>query len=259
MRRQTSRLTVPLGTDTAGIMIFGDIARFPHVIIAGIMGSEVSSLLRTWICTLITRGTPADVGLVLIGTKQDEFAVYNGIPHMLTPAVADGQKAFYSLEWAMNEMEQRYQMLAGAGVKDIYGYNGLPDVHKLPYVLVIADEFSDFMAYEPGKIVDMVFKLALMARATGIHMILGTSKTTKDALHSKIVASFPVKIAFHLSKKKDSRYVSGREGAELLRGSGDMLYFNSDLPEPLRIQSPYISEKEIEIIVTHLADKHARR
>lgn len=246
---KSSFLPVPIGVDLQGKRITGDITKFPHVLITGTTGSGKSMLLHTWICTLLKRHTPNEVRMILIDPKRVELLQYNGISHLLSPVIVDIKKVISVFGWVQEEMEIRYRKFAQSGVKDIGEYNLKNKKIPLSYIIIIVDEFSDLMAYAPVEFEDIVFKFVVMARAIGIHMILSTSRPSKDVFTTRMVGSILTRIAFNLSTSAQSRWIIGYDGAEKLSGKGEMLYYPSDLSKPIRIQGTYISEQDVEKVI----------
>lgn len=252
LQSQPDTLAVPLGIDVLGNNVTGDITKFPHALIAGETGSGKSMLLHTWICTLLMKKKPSEVRMILIDPKRVEFNEYNGLPHLLTPVILNAKKGLSAFQWALDEMERRYHALAETGVRDIYGYNALSGFQALPYILIIVDEFSDLMAQDSKKMADIATRLAQMARATGIHMILSTSRPNDEVYPPIFRANIPTRIAFETSSKRDSLVMLDREGAEKLSITGEMLYEPISSYKPVHVASPFISEHEIRKITQFL-------
>lgn len=250
-----SKLAVALGLDVSGNPLVGDIAKMPHVLIAGTTGSGKSVLLNAWICSLLFRTTPAEVRLILIDPKRVEMTGYNGIPHLLTPVIVETDKILSSLRWAMQEMERRYKQFAEVGVRNIDSFNELSGFQALPYIVIFIDELADLMAYAPVEVEDTICRIAQMARATGIHLVLATQRPSVDVVTGLIKANVPARIAFSVSSMMDSRVVIDTPGAERLLGRGDMLYVPPDQAKPMRIQGTFVSEKEVQKVVGFFKDK----
>ncbi len=250
-----SKLAVALGLDVSGNPLVGDIAKMPHVLIAGTTGSGKSVLLNAWICSLLFRTTPAEVRLILIDPKRVEMTGYNGIPHLLTPVIVETDKILSSLRWAMQEMERRYKQFAEVGVRNLDSFNELSGFQALPYIVIFIDELADLMAYAPVEVEDTICRIAQMARATGIHLVLATQRPSVDVVTGLIKANVPARIAFSVSSMMDSRVVIDTPGAERLLGRGDMLYVPPDQAKPMRIQGTFVSEKEVQKVVEFFKNK----
>ena len=250
-----SKLAVALGLDVSGNPLVGDIAKMPHVLIAGTTGSGKSVLLNAWICSLLFRTTPAEVRLILIDPKRVEMIGYNGIPHLLTPVIVETDKILSSLRWAMQEMERRYKQFAEVGVRNLDSFNELSGFQALPYIVIFIDELADLMAYAPVEVEDTICRIAQMARATGIHLVLATQRPSVDVVTGLIKANVPARIAFSVSSMMDSRVVIDTPGAERLLGRGDMLYVPPDQAKPMRIQGTFVSEKEVQKVVEFFKSK----
>lgn len=255
MHNSKSKLTVALGLDVSGNPVVSDIAKMPHVLIAGTTGSGKSVLLNSIIASLLFRTTPSEVKLILIDPKRVEMVGYNGIPHLLTPVIVDVEKILSALKWAMTEMDRRYKIFSEAGVRNIDSYNNFSGFQALPYIVIIVDELADLMAYAPVEVEDTICRLAQMARATGIHLVVATQRPSVDVITGLIKANIPSRIAFNVSSMVDSRVILDTPGAEKLLGRGDMLYIPPDQAKPTRIQGTYVSEEEIGKLVKFLKDK----
>ncbi|MBI4039411.1 DNA translocase FtsK 4TM domain-containing protein [Candidatus Daviesbacteria bacterium] len=252
MQEARSRLTVALGLDTSSNPIIADIAKMPHILMAGTTGSGKSVCLSAFIASLLYRASPAEVKFIMIDPKRVEFPNFNGIPHLLTPVIVEPDKTLSALKWAMGEMDRRYKLFASAGVRNISGYNELSGFQALPYIMIVIDELADLMAFAPVEVEDAICRLAQMARATGIHLILATQRPSVDVITGLIKANIPCRIAFNVSSMIDSRVIIDQPGAEKLLGRGDMLYLPPDAAKPMRIQGVYISEHEINKLVDFL-------
>ncbi len=255
MQNSKSKLTVSLGLDVSGNPVVTNIAKMPHVLIAGTTGSGKSVLLNSFIASLLFRTTPSEIKLILIDPKRVELVGYNGIPHLLTPVIVEVEKILSALKWAMSEMDRRYKIFAEAGVRNIDAYNEFSGFQALPYIVIIIDELADLMAYAPVEVEDTICRLAQMARATGIHLVLATQRPSVDVITGLIKANVPCRIAFNVSSMVDSRVILDTPGAEKLLGRGDMLYIPPDQAKPTRIQGTYVSEEEINKLVKFLKDK----
>jgi S-DNA-T family DNA segregation ATPase FtsK/SpoIIIE len=256
MQKAKSKLTVSLGLDVSGTPVAVDIARMPHVLIAGTTGSGKSVLINDFISSLLFRASPQEVRLILIDPKRVEFTGYNGIPHLLTPVIVEPEKILSSLKWAMAEMDKRYKLFAERGVRNIEGYNELSGFQALPYIVIVIDELADLMMFAPVEVEDAIARLAQMARATGIHLVIATQRPSVNVITGLIKANIPARIAFNVSSMIDSRVILDSPGAEKLLGRGDMLYIPPDQAKPTRIQAPYLSEKEIKKLVDFLKSRN---
>lgn len=256
MRKAKSKLTVALGLDVSGNEIIADIGKMPHVLIAGTTGSGKSVLINSWIASLLFRTNPSEVKMIMVDPKRVELTGYNGIPHLLTPVIVEIDKILSALRWAMTEMENRYKKFAEVGVRNIDGFNELSGFQAMPFIIIFIDELADLMAYAPVEVEDTICRLAQMARATGIHLVLSTQRPSVDVITGLIKANIPSRIAFNVSSMIDSRVVLDMPGAEKLLGRGDMLYIPADQSKPSRIQGTYVSEHEVEKIVGFLKNKN---
>lgn len=256
MRKAKSKLTVALGLDVSGNPVISDIGKMPHSLIAGTTGSGKSVLINAWIATLLFRTNPSEVRLIMVDPKRVELTGYNGIPHLLTPVIVEPDKILSALRWATGEMEHRYKQFAEVGVRNIDGYNELSGLQSMPYIVILIDELADLMAYAPVEVEDTICRLAQMARATGIHLVLATQRPSVDVITGLIKANVPTRIAFNVSSMIDSRVVLDMPGAEKLLGRGDMLYIPADQSKPSRIQGTYVSELEVGKIVEFLRSKN---
>ena len=249
-----SKLSVALGKDVAGQIIIADIAKMPHALIAGATGSGKSVCINTIITSIIYKAKPSEVKLVMVDPKVVELSVYNGIPHLLIPVVTDPKKAAGALAWAVQEMDNRYNLFAQKGVRDLKGYNALIEKEngqgKLPQIVIIIDELADLMMVAAKDVEDAICRLAQKARAAGMHLIIATQRPSVDVITGIIKANIPSRIAFSVSSQVDSRTILDQIGAEKLLGKGDMLYFPSGAPKPTRIQGAFVSDDEVEKIVS---------
>ena len=249
----SSKLAFALGKDVAGEEIVTDIAKMPHVLIAGSTGSGKSVCINTLITSIIYKAKPSEVKLVLVDPKVVELSVYNGIPHLLIPVVTDPKKAAGALAWAVQEMVNRYSLFAAKGVRDIKGYNAALDkeneASKLPQIVIIIDELADLMMVAKNDVEDAICRLAQMARAAGMHLVIATQRPSVDVITGLIKANIPSRIAFAVSSQVDSRTILDMAGAEKLLGKGDMLFYPTGMSKPTRIQGAFISDKDVEKIV----------
>lgn len=249
MKKAKSKLSVALGLDVSGNPLIADIGRMPHVLVAGTTGSGKSVLLNSWICSILYRTTPAEVRLILVDPKRVELTGYNGIPHLLTPVIVETDKILSALRWATQEMERRYKQFAEVGVRNIDSFNELSGFQALPYIIIFIDELADLMAYAPVEVEDTICRIAQMARATGIHLVVATQRPSVDVITGLIKANIPARIAFNVSSMVDSRVIIDTPGAEKLLGRGDMLFVPPDQAKPMRIQGTYVSDKEVGKVV----------
>ena len=249
----SSKLAFALGKDVAGEEIVTDIAKMPHVLIAGSTGSGKSVCINTLITSIIYKAKPSEVKLVLVDPKVVELSVYNGIPHLLIPVVTDPKKAAGALAWAVQEMVNRYSLFAAKGVRDIKGYNAALDkeneASKLPQIVIVIDELADLMMVAKNDVEDAICRLAQMARAAGMHLVIATQRPSVDVITGLIKANIPSRIAFAVSSQVDSRTILDMAGAEKLLGKGDMLFYPTGMSKPTRIQGAFISDKDVEKIV----------
>jgi len=251
-----SKLAFALGKDVAGEEVVTDIAKMPHVLIAGSTGSGKSVCINTLITSIIYKAKPSEVKLVMVDPKVVELSVYNGIPHLLIPVVTDPKKAAGALAWAVQEMVNRYSLFASKGVRDVKGYNEALDKQggegKLPQIVIIIDELADLMMVAAKDVEDAICRLAQMARAAGMHLVIATQRPSVDVITGIIKANIPSRIAFAVSSQVDSRTILDMVGAEKLLGKGDMLFYPSGASKPTRVQGAFVSDKEVEKIVDFL-------
>jgi S-DNA-T family DNA segregation ATPase FtsK/SpoIIIE len=260
-RRLPAKLKIALGVDVSGIPTGADLTTMPHLLVAGATGSGKSVYLNVLIASLLFEKGPDDLRLLMIDPKMIELTAYNGIPHLLMPVVTEAKRAARSLRWAVGEMERRYKQLAASGARNIDGFNkkvagpsppadedGKP-FEPLPYIVILIDELADLMLTMPVEMEEPIGRLAQMARAVGIHLVLATQRPSVDVITGVIKANFPSRIAFQVSSKTDSRTILDMNGAENLLGRGDMLYLPSGQPEGLRVHAPFASESEVASVV----------
>lgn len=246
-----NKLVVALGRDVSGSPMVDNLDRMPHVLIAGATGSGKSIMLRTILATLLFRASPEEVRLILVDPKRVEFSNYNGIPHLLMPVIVEPEKTLPALKWAMAEMNKRYKLFQDSGARDINDYNSRAE-EKIPYILIVVDELADIMVIAPAEVEKAITRLAQMARATGLHLVLATQHPSIDVLTGLIKANIPCRIAFNVTSLINSRVILDMPGAEKLLGKGDMLYLPPDRSKPIRIQSPFVSNEEINRILGFL-------
>lgn len=252
MKSQKSKLLVPLGLDVSGKPKVADITKMPHVLIAGQTGSGKSVLLNSWISTFLFRTTPSEVRLILVDPKRVEFTQYNGVPHLLTPVIVEPEKVVAALKWATKEMDARYKKFAEVGARNIEMYNEMSGFQALPYIVVLIDELADIILFAPAEVEDNICRLAQMARATGIHLVITTQRPSVDVLTGLIKANIPARLSFAVSSMTDSRVILDTPGAEKLLGRGDMLYIPPDQAKPSRIQGAFVSDSEVQKLIGFL-------
>ena len=256
-RKQKSKISFVLGKDVAGANIVADLAKMPHLLIAGSTGSGKSVCINTLIASILYKATPDEVKLLLIDPKVVELSVYKNIPHLLVPVVTDPKKAAGALNWAVTEMTERYKKFAANNVRDIYGYNNLnkEELAKMPQIVVVIDELADLMMVAPSEVEDSICRLAQMARAAGIHLVVATQRPSVDVITGLIKANIPSRISFAVSSHIDSRTILDMGGAEKLLGKGDALFYPVGAAKPVRVQCAFVSEKEIEKLVAFIKEQ----
>ncbi len=252
MKQAKSKLAIPLGLDVGGNSRIADIAKMPHVLIAGQTGSGKSVCVNSWICTLLFRASPDEVKLILVDPKRVELTPYNGIPHLLTPVIVEPEKVVSALKWTVAEMERRYKMFTEVGAKNIEGFNELAGFQSIPYIIIFIDELAEIIMFSPSEVEDNICRLAQMARAVGIHLVLATQRPSVNVITGLIKANVPARIAFAVASMTDSRVVLDTPGAEKLLGRGDMLYIPPELAKPVRIQGCLITDREINRLLDFL-------
>lgn len=252
-KKHKSQLSVALGKDISGENVVIDLAKMPHILIAGATGSGKSVCINSIIISLIYKAAPEDVKLLMIDTKVVELGVYNGVPHLLIPVVTDPNKAAGALRWAVSEMTTRYKLFADRGVRDLLGYNASIDEtgegSKLPQIVIIIDELADLMMVAPHDVEDSICRLAQMARASGMHLVIATQRPSVNVITGVIKANIPSRVAFAVSSQVDSRTIIDMGGAEKLLGKGDMLYYPVGIPKPVRVKGAFVNDKEVELVV----------
>lgn len=253
-KAHTGKLKLGLGKDVSGTPVVTDLCRAPHLLIAGSTGTGKSVAINAIIATLLLHHTPDELKLIMIDPKMVEMLVYNQVPHLLAPVVTELERVVSLLKWAVREMERRYKLLAAKGFRNIDSYNKearrRAELEPLPYIVIVVDELADLMLMAPDEVETLICRLAQMARAIGIHLILATQRPSVDVVTGLIKANFPTRMAFAVSQQIDSRVILDINGAEQLLGRGDMLYLASDAPKPIRVQGTNVSEREIERIVS---------
>jgi S-DNA-T family DNA segregation ATPase FtsK/SpoIIIE len=247
------KLRLPLGKDVSGTPVMAGLERMPHLLVAGSTGTGKSIAINCYICALLLKHTPEELKLIMVDPKMVELIVYNHIPHMLSPVVTELERVVPTLKWATREMERRYKIFAKHGFRNIDSYKlaarRRADLEPLPYIVIIIDELADLMMMAPDEVETLICRLAQMARATGIHLIIATQRPSVDVVTGLIKANFPSRIAFAVTSQIDSRVILDMNGAEQLLGRGDMLYMAADAAKPIRVQGTYVAEAEVERVV----------
>ena len=261
-KKSASKISFATGRDIGGKVVVSDIAKMPHLLVAGATGSGKSVCINTIIMSIIYKARPEEVKLIMIDPKVVELSVYNGIPHLMIPVVTDPKKAAGALNWAVTEMNKRYQLFAEYGVRDLKGFNAkvenLPDApdkpQKMPQIVIIVDELADLMMVAPGDVEEAICRLAQLARAAGLHLVLATQRPSVNVITGLIKANMPSRIAFAVTSGVDSRTILDMNGAEKLLGKGDMLFHPSGYPKPVRVQGAFVSDTEVQSVVQFLKD-----
>lgn len=257
--KSKKKLAFALGKDISGKCVVGDLSKMPHTLIAGATGSGKSVCINSLIISILYKYNPKEVKLLMVDPKVVELNVYNGIPHLLIPVVTEPKKAAAALNWAVNEMTKRYKLFADMGVRNMESYNELYNKgiieHKLPYIVIIVDELADLMMVCPNDVEDYIGRLAQMARAAGMHLVIATQRPSVDVITGVIKANIPSRISFAVSSQIDSRTILDSSGAEKLLGKGDMLYYPVGESKPLRVQGCFISEEEVEQVVSFIKNE----
>lgn len=260
-KENPSRIAFAAGKDIGGKVVVADIAKMPHVLIAGATGSGKSVCINTLIMSILYKASPDEVKLIMIDPKVVELSVYNGIPHLMIPVVTDPKKAAGALNWAVAEMTRRYQAFAETGVRDMKGYNDkvstMPETEegkpsRMPQIVIIVDELADLMMVASGEVEEAICRLAQLARAAGIHLVLATQRPSVNVITGLIKANMPSRIAFSVSSGVDSRTIIDMNGAEKLLGKGDMLFYPAGYQKPARVQGSFVSDKEVQAVVDYL-------
>lgn len=265
-QKHKSNIAFAAGRDIAGKVVVTDIQKMPHLLIAGATGSGKSVCINTLIMSILFKAKPDDVKLIMIDPKVVELSVYNGIPHLMIPVVTDPKKAAGALNWAVAEMTKRYQLFAEYNVRDLKGYNdkieSIKDIEderkpvKLPQIVIIVDELADLMMVAPGEVEEAICRLAQLARAAGLHLVLATQRPSVNVITGLIKANMPSRIAFSVSSGVDSRTIIDMNGAEKLLGKGDMLFYPSGFQKPVRVQGAFVSDKEVQSVVEYLVHRN---
>jgi S-DNA-T family DNA segregation ATPase FtsK/SpoIIIE len=256
-RSASSKTTICVGSDVTGEPVYGDVAKMPHVLIAGATGMGKSVCINAILLSLLFKAHPDEVKLILVDPKKVELNVYNGIPHLLVPVVVEPQKAAGALVWAVGEMERRFNMIETHSVRDIKGYNRImkehPELGKpLPQIVIVIDELNDLMMSARDAVEDAICRIAQKARAAGIHLLIGTQRPSVDVITGVIKANIPSRIAFHVSSQVDSRTILDMSGAEKLLNNGDMLFYPVGVPKPIRVQGAFVEDEEVEAVTSFL-------
>jgi len=240
-----SKLSIVLGLDVAGHPQIADMTKMPHLLIAGATGSGKSVCINALLLSLLYQNTPQELKLILVDPKRVELTLYNGISHLLTPVIVDADKTVSALKWAVAEMERRYHVLSAAGKRNIAEYNAAKGKEAMPFIVIVIDELADLMAVSANEVEGLICRLAQMARAVGMHLVVATQRPSVDVITGLIKANIPTRIAFSVASNTDSRTILDQGGAEKLLGMGDMLFLSAELSKPRRIQGAYISEQEV--------------
>lgn len=267
-KKHPSKISFGVGKDIGGKVTVADIAKMPHLLIAGATGSGKSVCINTIIMSILYKANPKEVKLIMIDPKVVELSVYNGIPHLMIPVVTDPKKAAGALHWAVDEMTDRYQKFANASVRDLKGYNakieslptieGDPKPEKLPQIVIIVDELADLMMVSPGEVEESICRLAQLARACGIHLIIATQRPSVNVITGLIKANMPSRIAFAVTSGVDSRTILDMNGAEKLLGKGDMLFSPQGIPKPVRVQGAFVSDEEVSAVVGFIKEQNGQ-
>jgi S-DNA-T family DNA segregation ATPase FtsK/SpoIIIE len=255
MSGNRSKLAVSLGLDVSGKPVISDVAKMPHVLIAGQTGSGKSVCINAFLTSLLFRASPSEVKLILVDPKRVELTHYNEIPHLLSPVIVEPEKVVKALRWIMAEMDRRYKLFAQAGARNIDSYNEMSGFQALPYIVLFIDELADIMLFSPVEVEDAITRIAQMSRATGIHMVLATQRPSVDVITGLIKANIPSRIAFAVASQVDSRVILDTQGAEKLLGKGDMLYLPPEQAKPMRIQGAFVTDKEVNALVSFLKNQ----
>ena len=247
-----SPLAIVLGRDVSGLPVVADLSKMPHLLIAGATGSGKSIMINSLLTNLLYRNSPSDLKLILVDPKRVELTPYNDIPHLLAPVIVEPEKCISALKWAVAEMERRYKRFAEVGKRNISEYNQTQGEDSMPYIVIVIDELADLMAIAAQDVEGLIVRLAQMARATGIHLVLATQRPSVNIITGLIKANIPARIAFSVASQVDSRTILDQSGAEKLLGKGDMLFGSPDFMKPRRVQGAFMSEKEIKAVTNFL-------
>jgi S-DNA-T family DNA segregation ATPase FtsK/SpoIIIE len=257
IKAQKTPLTFVLGRDVSGTPMSADLAKMPHMMIAGATGSGKSVMINALLTSLLYRNSPADLKLILVDPKRVELGLYNDIPHLLTPVIVEPEKCISALKWAVAEMERRYKLLAEVGNKHIIEYNNAHKEEAMPYIVIVIDELADLMVLAAADVESLIVRLAQMARAVGIHLVLATQRPSVDVITGIIKANIPARLAFSVASQIDSRTILDQMGAEKLLGKGDMLFASPEFIKPRRIQGVFVDEKETKAVTDYLRSARA--
>ena len=240
---------IALGKDVGGKIWLGDLPKMPHLLIAGATGSGKTVCVNTILMSLLFQNTAETLRMIMVDPKRVELTMYNGIPHLLTPVITDTEKTVNALKWTISEMERRFEVLSQSGNRNIDSYNSKHPNNRLPHIVFIIDELADLMATAGNEIEAGIIRLAQMARAVGIHLIVATQRPSVDVITGLMKANIPARIAFSVASLTDSRTILDAPGAEKLVGRGDMLFQTAELSKPVRIQGAFIAEEELKAVV----------
>ena len=258
--RSKSKSSFAVGKDIGGNCIIGNIAKMPHLLIAGTTGSGKSVCMNSIIISLLYKASPDDVKLIMVDPKMVELGIYNGIPHLLIPVVTDPKKAAGSLQWAVTEMLRRYKLMSDAGVRDLESYNSIveseEDGQKMPQVVIIIDELADMMMVAAKEVEDSICRIAQMGRAAGMHLIIATQRPSADVITGLMKANIPSRIAFSVASAMESRIILDTMGAEKLVGKGDMLFAPIGCGKPLRVQGCFVTDSEVESVAEYVKENY---
>lgn len=252
MKRHQSRLAFGLGLNVSGQPIIADLARMPHLLIAGQTGSGKSVCINSILCSLLFRNSPAELKLILVDPKRVELTLYHEIPHLLVPVIVDLEKILSALKWTLSEMDKRYKLFARSGVRNIEDFNLMAGFQALPYLVTVIDELADIIMFSPVEVEEAITRIAQMARATGLHLVVSTQRPSVNVLTGLIKANIPARIAFAVTSNIDSRVIIDQPGAEKLLGRGDMLFIPPDQSKPQRLQGTFVSDRDVKVLVRYL-------
>jgi S-DNA-T family DNA segregation ATPase FtsK/SpoIIIE len=252
VERETAPLSFALGRDVTGTPMVADLGKMPHMLIAGATGSGKSVMINALLTSLLYRNSPSNLKMILVDPKRVELGLYNNIPHLLTPVINEPEKCISALKWAVAEMERRYKLLSEVGNRNIIEYNKAHPEEAMPYIVIVIDELADLMVLAAADVENLIVRLAQMARAIGIHLVLATQRPSVDVITGLIKANIPARVAFSVASQIDSRTILDQMGAEKLLGKGDMLFASPEYMKPRRIQGVYLDEKEVKAVTDYL-------